>query len=171
MPYCYRCGKPWTGIEQYCTNCGAPLLANPELKVPEEVNIGKPLKADRVVPPETISVSPPPALAKRKMTAREIAATLGIIVAAFAISIGIVVSTDPDAFNWLSDLFDDGGGGGGFRSCIIQYFSDAPDCSDGSTRPGLGGDGTPKRTVLNGKEIGVCRYVRNGPPNPTACIP
>ncbi len=55
---------------------------------------------------------------------------------------------------------DQGGGGTGFRSCIASVFGNPPECSDVD-----GGDGTPKDTLLNGRDIGVCSIVGN-----TGCI-
>ena len=47
-----------------------------------------------------------------------------------------------------------GGNDGGFRSCIKSSFGSLPDCSDTH-----GGDGVPKRTMVNGKDIGICSNV------------
>lgn len=79
-------------------------------------------------------------------------------VALFAI-VGITVSIAVGyvAGFGIPDRAPGGGGGGGtFRSCITRYFGDQPSCSD---EPG--GDGTAKKTVLNGRDLGVCRRVSN----------
>ncbi len=54
--------------------------------------------------------------------------------------------------NWLLNP-------GGFetRNCLKRLFGDqVPTCSDVA-----GGDGTLKRTTLNGVDLGPCRYVSN----------
>lgn len=163
MPYCYKCGKKIEAGMNFCGNCGTSIrdvLATPELDLPPEARTDA-FRIERVVPPETVKVPPLPQSSKPKQTPKQIAGAIFILFAAIALSIGIVRATDPDAFSWLGDLFPDGGDGGngggdGFRSCIASIFDRPPECSDGP-----GGDGTPKKTLLNNRDYGICRKVSN----------
>jgi hypothetical protein len=70
----------------------------------------------------------------------------GIWITFFIVAMAIIMS--------LAMMGGDGGGfGGTTRSCVVSATRARPSCSDNN--------GLPERTLLNGRDLGICRVPSN----------